>query len=105
MSEEAKSISRRSVLKAGIRTVEAGLLASLGALGYGWKVEPNWLHLEQVRVPLAGLPPAFDGFRMVLLTDLHVGPATELKTVAKSIQMALDLQADVILLLGDFVTE
>ncbi len=99
------NVSRRTVLKAGVRTVEAGLLLSLGGIGYGWKIEPNWPRFERIQVPLAGLPSAFDGFRMAVLTDLHVGPATELKTVAKSIQMALDLQADIILLLGDYVGE
>lgn len=109
MSEEHESprtkISRRTVLKAGVRTVEAGLLASLGALGYGSQIEPNRPRLERIRVPLASLPPAFDGFRMALLADIHLGPATKLETISKSIQMALDLQPDVILLLGDFVTE
>jgi predicted MPP superfamily phosphohydrolase len=104
-NEAPTGVSRRTILKAGVRMVEAGLLVSAGGLGYGTKIEPNWPRLERIRVPLDSLPPAFDGFRIALLADIHLGPATKLKTISKSIQMALDLQADVVLLLGDFVTE
>jgi hypothetical protein len=37
--------------------------------------------LREVEVPLAGLPEPFDGFRIVQLSDLHLGPMTPRRSV------------------------
>lgn len=38
---------------------------------YAYKVEPGWIVVKEQPVEIAGLPPAFDGFRIVQLSDLH----------------------------------
>src|SRR5260370_26566259 len=42
-------------------------------VSYGFHVEPTWLELNRLDIPIVGLPAAFDGFRIVQLSDLHCG--------------------------------
>ncbi len=57
----------------------------------------------EVTVPLAHLPEALDGFRIVQISDLHVGAAIRKRYVQKVVDMANDLKPDLIALTGDFV--
>ena len=61
MSDSIK-LTRRGFLK-----VFGGATLGLGAsclVGYGYVfyVEPHWLSVERVDVPIQGLPRAFEGF-------------------------------------------
>ena len=59
----------------GLRIATAVLVvAALGAVGYG-TVEANRPHIVTVPVALQDLPDGFEGTRVALITDLHVGPA------------------------------
>ncbi len=57
----------------------------------------------EVDVPLRDLPPAFDGFRIVQVTDLHLGPTSGRRFAEKVVRIANRLDADLIALTGDFV--
>ena len=99
------TISRRGMLRAALH-VGAGLM--MGSVGLGWygtRLEPDWLKLERISVPILRLPPAFDGYRLAQITDIHLGPATKRSTIRRAIDMALDLAPDVIVLTGDYVTQ
>jgi len=62
-------LSRRRFLR---RALALGAVpASLGA--YGTLVEPYWLDAHEFDVAIPNLPPAFDGYRIAHLTDLHAG--------------------------------
>ncbi|HEC23916.1 MAG TPA: metallophosphoesterase [Chloroflexi bacterium] len=98
------SLSRRGLLRAFVRTLVGGSVSAFGVTVYGVRIEPEWLKLERVRVAIPGLPPAFENYRLALLTDLHVGPATHPTTISRAIRIALDLAPDLILLAGDYVT-
>jgi predicted MPP superfamily phosphohydrolase len=56
-----------------------------------------------VDIPLKGLPPAFDGFRIVQISDLHAGPIIGLPYVEDVVAKAMAAQPDLIVLTGDFV--
>lgn len=38
---------------------------------YAAIIEPNWIEVKEQPVYISGLPPAFEGFRIVQLSDLH----------------------------------
>lgn len=38
---------------------------------YAAEIEPNWVQVKEQPVNITGLPPAFEGFRIVQLSDLH----------------------------------
>lgn len=68
------------------------------------RAERSMLVVEQVRVPIAHLPQSFDGYRIVQLSDFHFSDDTSYEIAAKAIGMALDLDPDVIVVSGDFLT-
>jgi predicted MPP superfamily phosphohydrolase len=56
-----------------------------------------------VQIPLAELPAALDGFSIVQVTDLHLGPTVGRRFMERCVAMANALDADVVALTGDFV--
>ncbi len=68
------------------------------------RVRGERLLLRRVGITLPNLPPAFDGYRIAHLTDLHFGPAIAYATVMRGIQKAMALAPDLIVLTGDYVT-
>lgn len=94
--------NRRQFLRAALAGAVGGPLLGLG--GYSWQIEPNEVTVEQLEIPIAGLPDAFDGFRIVQLSDLHYGPYTGEREISAAVRQANDLQPDLTLLTGDFVT-
>ncbi len=55
----------------------------------------------QVEVPIAGLPDDLLGFRIVQLSDLHVGPTIKRAFVAAVVDTANRLDPDIVALTGD----
>ena len=99
-----KNLTRRDFLK----LVKAGAidfaLLTVGRLGYGFFVEPNWLKIESVRLKLPRLTPAFAGIRIAQISDIHMGGwmnAERLQSVADAL---LAQEPDLLLLTGDFLT-
>ena len=75
------SITRRALLRfrVGAATLATGLGGAM--VGYVAGFEPDDLVLERRTVKLPNLPSAFDGFRIVLLTDLHLHPFTSANVI------------------------
>src|SRR3974377_980359 len=85
--------------------IGATLAAGLGGAmaGYAMALEPNNLILERKQVRLPNLPNAFDGFRIVLLTDFHLHPFTTTSLIRRTVEISNALKPDLVLLGGDFV--
>jgi len=84
----------------GITVLIVALLLAAAALA-GWTArETVALSVEYVEVPIEGLPPEFDGFRIAQVSDLHgrrIDPAgREMKAVAEA-------GVDLIAATGDYV--
>lgn len=102
-NQKSPRLSRRVFLKLGCGTLLGG--AAMGGVGpvYATLVEPHWIQVTRLDVPLSGLPEVLDGFTIVQLSDLHLGPFVSAETVRRSVEIANDLGADLIVLTGDFV--
>ena len=95
-------INRREFLRlAGGATMAGGLGGAIA--GYAMAVEPDNLVLERKQVRLPNLPNAFDGFRIVLLTDFHLHPFTTTDLIRRTVEISNALKPDLVLLGGDFV--
>lgn len=57
----------------------------------------------EVDVPIQNLPMAFDGFRIVQISDLHIGPTIGRDYAERVVAMANALYPDVLALTGDFI--
>lgn len=59
--------------------------------------------IHRIRLTYPDLPPAFEGFRIVQLSDIHSGSFAGPEGLEKGIQMAMEQQPDLVLFTGDLV--
>lgn len=79
------------------------LAGGIVTFGYGsWRAWDGH-RVNEVAVHVPGLPKALDGFTIVQLTDLHVGPFIERKYVDKVVELANRLKPDLVAITGDLV--
>jgi predicted MPP superfamily phosphohydrolase len=76
---------------------------SLARVHYARHVEPIWLEVNRLEVPVVDLPPQFDGFRLVQLSDLHCSDKVGPEFVDESIDLALAERPDLVVVTGDFI--
>ncbi len=78
-------------------------LAGIYILVYGILVEFNKIDVRRVDYTSPDLPAAFDGYRIALFSDAHVGnyPPGEGTVLAAAVDSMLSMHADAIFFLGD----
>ena len=59
--------------------------------------------INRIEIPLANLPIELDGYSIVQISDLHVGPTIDRNYVEQVVRMTTELQPDLIALTGDIV--
>jgi predicted MPP superfamily phosphohydrolase len=67
------------------------------------KDESQDLVVEHVLLPIKGLAPSMDGFKIVQLSDFHLYPYTKPPLVEESVAIANALKPDLTVLTGDYV--
>ena len=100
--DSPKKTSRRTFLR------QAGLSAGLTALGlacYSGLIEPNEVEVKKIEIRVQRLSPAFDGFKIALISDFHFGPFTGAGEISAAVRKVNELHADLVAMLGDFVSE
>ena len=65
--------------------------------------ESQHVVVEHIELPIANLGAAFDGFKIVQLSDFHLRPLTEPPLIKEAVAVANSLNPDVTLLTGDNV--
>ncbi len=80
-------------------------IVGLGAVfAYGTLYERHNLRDHTIEIDVLGLPSDFDGYRIVQLSDFHIGGnGWAADTVARAVSLAMAKHADLIVLSGDFV--
>lgn len=91
---------RRRFLK---RLIGWGTLGSVGGLTYGSQYALVHPVVERVTIPLARLPEAAEGLRIVQLSDIHLFPHTTIDLVRDVVTQVNALRPDLVVLTGDFV--
>jgi hypothetical protein len=66
--------------------------------------EPYMLTIEHRPIYLRRLPEAFDGFRIVHLSDVHHSAFTGREQIARAVETANHLKPDMIALTGDYIS-
>jgi uncharacterized protein len=96
-------MNRRRPLHA-VRSAFLTALAVVLGLFYASQVEPNWIEVRAVEIPLPHLAPEFSDYRVVQLSDIHADRWMTATRLAKIVERVNQLQPDLVLLTGDFVT-
>jgi predicted MPP superfamily phosphohydrolase len=82
--------------------VNAGILSTSGLLtGYGLYEARRRPAVERVTIPLDGLPPAFEGYRIVQISDMHVGPTIKRDWSEMVTEIVNGQGADAVVFTGD----
>ena len=55
-------------------------------------------------IPVSGLPPALDGLRVGLITDLHHSATVSAEDISRAVELLRAAQPDLVVLGGDYVT-
>ncbi len=76
-----------------------------GIASFGVIVRPRRYVTTELRVPLRGLPAAFDGLRIVQLSDLHVGRFFPPARLHELVARAAALRPDLLVITGDIVDD
>ena len=75
-----------------------------GAIGYGSLVERHHPVIDRVTIPLPGLGRAWQGFRIVQSSDLHLEPLHDSELLQRVVHTVNGLKPDLVALTGDYVT-
>ncbi|HWQ83428.1 MAG TPA: metallophosphoesterase [Anaerolineales bacterium] len=103
MNEPERTMSRREFLKISAMAL-AGGLAGAGALDYARRVEPEWIETTQRTLHLPRLDPAFNGLRLVQISDIHMDGWMDGNRFSAIVSEVNALQPDLIAITGDLVT-
>ncbi len=95
MPSDPVDFDRRALLGLGAATVLTTI--------FGIRQANAGPAVRKVEISLRNLPASFDGFKIVQISDLHVGPTIGLEYTQNVVNIAKSLNADLIALTGDFV--
>ncbi|MFM2136854.1 MAG: hypothetical protein RL021_2254 [Bacteroidota bacterium] len=88
--------------------VQAGAMLSaipLVSLAWGMMGNVYRYRVRNVRIPLPALPAAFEGLRVVQISDLHVGSFISAEPLKKAVELIHAQRPDVIFFTGDLVND
>ena len=93
--------TRRKFLR---RAVRGCLFGGAGTLAYAYGIEPHWVDVIRLPLPIAHLPHDWVGRRIVQISDLHVGASVADSYMQRALADIAQLQPDLIAITGDFMT-
>jgi uncharacterized protein len=94
-------LSRRAFLKMALGITGLGL----GGFTYGHYFEASWVEITSLRLRLPHLTPAFHGYRLVQISDLHLDHQGMTRArLAEIVSLVNSLQPDLVAITGDFIT-
>ena len=96
------SVESRRLFVARTVAITAGLVAA-GATGYGVTQALGRPVLKRRQITLAKLPRAMDGYRVALVSDIHLGPLAGRKHTERIVEIINGLDADIVTVVGDLV--
>lgn len=85
-----------------MKALAAGAVTAGAVVAYATMVEPRHVQLTRPRIHLRDLPPALEGLRIGLLSDLHAGSLTPHRTLDRAVQLLSSARPDLIAITGDF---
>ena len=103
----ADYVQEDSIIKRSVFLTWFGFAAGsalFGSLLYGFSNKYNY-KVRKIKLAFDNLPPAFKGFRIVQISDIHSGSFHNKNAVSHGVDMVLQQKADLILFTGDIVND
>jgi predicted MPP superfamily phosphohydrolase len=96
-------MTRRQFLSRALQVTLGTAALGAGGLGYATSVEPDWIDVTRLRLTLRRLPPAFHGYRLVQISDIHIDDWMR-ERLPGAVRLINDLRPDLVAITGDFIT-
>ena len=96
------ALSRRDFLNV-LKYVVGTALASLAGNYYLTRFEPSWVDVTRINIPIRGLPEAFSGYRILQVSDIHIGGWMDKERLANVVDIILAEKPDLVAATGDFL--
>lgn len=98
---DAASLSRRLLLARS--SAVAATVASAGIVGFGASTALGAPDVLRVPIRLRRLDPAMNGFRIAVVSDIHLGPLLGRSHVERLVRMINETESDLVAIVGDLV--
>ena len=95
-----RMITRRRFFK----IAAAGTALSAGVGLYTWQIEPHWLEVVEHPLAIEHLPDELVGWRLVQLSDLHIGPQVDDAYLMRCFERVKELSPELVVYTGDFIS-
>jgi len=95
------AVTRRDFLRSAT-AISVGALAGVGA--YGVAYERHQIARIVRDLPVRGLPPALDGLRIGMITDVHHSAVVPADDVTRAVALVQQASPDIVVLGGDYVS-
>jgi len=99
--DDAPDASRRVLLARSLAAGVGGVVAGLSALGV--KSALGSVQIKELEIRLRGLPRELAGFRLVQISDVHIGPLLRRDWVGHVVDRIVELSPDLVAITGDLV--
>lgn len=80
-----------------------GIVAGIGLVAEGYLLGHRRLDVSRLQVRLPNLPASLDGFRIVQVSDLHLGPIASREALREAFDRVVAEDPDLIVVTGDLV--
>src|SRR5688500_16294352 len=98
------TITRRKFLKLSLASAVSTALAGVGGFAYAHDIETGWIEIVSLDLTLPRLSPAFDGYKLVQFSDIHVDGRKPNNNLERVVELVNALEPDAIAITGDYVT-
>ena len=71
---------------------------------YTWQIEPFWLEIVKLKMPIKNLPDELIGKTLMQISDIHIGDRFDYHFVIDSFKKAKELEPDFVVYTGDYVS-
>jgi predicted MPP superfamily phosphohydrolase len=93
--------ARRVFLARGLAAGVGGVVAGLSAVGFRSALGP--VQIKELTVKLRGLPRELSGFKLVQISDVHIGPLLRKDWLAHIVATIQGIKPDAVAITGDLV--
>ncbi|HEY1684876.1 MAG TPA: metallophosphoesterase [Tepidisphaeraceae bacterium] len=80
-------------------------MSRLGMTGmHGLPMNRRWVNIHRRKMPMKNLDPAFDGLKLVQISDLHYSPVVWRRYIIQYIEWVNEIAPDIVVVTGDLIT-
>ncbi len=97
-------MNRRGLYRRVYLGAALGAIVGAGVFLYSRYVEPYWVAVERVTLPLPRLAPPFDGYRIVHISDFHLDGWMTPERLERVVDLVNEQEPDLVAITGDFVS-